>query len=148
MSSFLQKTRASSGSPAFILIRFMVGAVFLSEGIQKFLFADQLGAGRFAKLGLPSPQILGPLVVGFETVCGALLILGLFTRLASVPLLVIIGVAIATTKVPMLTHDGFWKTAHEGRADFAMLLGLLFLLIAGAGGWSMDGHASGARGSK
>lgn len=118
----------------------MVGAVFLSEGIQKFLFADQLGAGRFAKLGLPSPQVLGPLVGGFETVCGALIIVGLLTRLAALPLLVVIGTAIATTKVPMLAHDGFWKTAHEGRADFAMLLGLLYLLIVGAGEWSLDGR--------
>lgn len=118
----------------------MVGAVFLSEGIQKFLFDDQLGAGRFAKLGLPSPQLLGPLVGGFEIVCGALIIVGFVTRLATLPLLVIIATAIVTTKVPMLVHDGFWKTAHEGRADFAMLLGLLYLLIVGAGGWSLDGR--------
>lgn len=142
MSSFLQKTRASTGTPAIILIRCMVGAVFLSEGIQKFLYADQLGAGRFAKIGLPSPEMLGPLVGGIETVCGALIILGLFTRLASLPLLAVIGTAIATTKVPMLAHDGFWKTAHEGRADYSMLLGLLFLLIAGAGRWSLDGSVA------
>jgi uncharacterized membrane protein YphA (DoxX/SURF4 family) len=104
MSSLSQKIRASTAAPSVFLIRLMVGAVFLSEGIQKFLFADQLGAGRFAKIGLPSPQVLGPLVGGFETVCGALIILGLFTRLASLPLLVIIGIAIATTKVPMLAR--------------------------------------------
>ena len=120
----------------------MVGAVFLSEGIQKFLFVDQLGAGRFAKIGLPSPQVLAPLVGGFEIVCGALLLVGLVTRLATVPLLVIITTAIVTTKVPMLMHDGFWKAAHEGRPDFAMLLGLLFILIAGAGPWSLDGRKS------
>lgn len=140
MSSLPKNVFKSTAAPSVFLIRLMVGAVFLSEGIQKFLFADQLGAGRFAKLGLPSPQVLGPLVGGFETVCGALIIVGLLTRLAALPLLVVIGTAIATTKVPMLAHDGFWKTAHEGRADFAMLLGLLYLLIVGAGEWSLDGR--------
>ena len=121
----------------------MVRAVFLSEGIQKFLFADQLGAGRFAKIGLPAPQLLlAPMVGGFEIVCGALVILGWFTRRAALPLLAVIGTAIVTTKLPMLAHDGFWKAAHEARADYAMLLGLLFLLIAGGGGWSVDAAAS------
>ena len=121
-----------------LLIRLMVGAVFLSEGVQKFLFADQLGVGRFAKIGLPAPQVLAPFVGGCEILFGALLIVGFCTRLATVPLLAVIGTAIATTKLPMLMHDGFWKTAHEARTDYAMLLGLLFLLIAGGGGWSID----------
>ena len=122
------------------LIRLMVGAVFLTEGIQKFLFTEQLGAGRFAKIGLPWPQLLAPLTGGFEIVCGTLVILGLLTRLATLPLLAVIGTAIVTTKVPMLAHDGFWKMAHESRVDFSMLLGLLFLLIVGAGGLSLDGR--------
>jgi len=147
MPSFAKKIRASAPVPSVLLIRLMVGAVFLSEGIQKFLFADQLGSGRFARIGLPAPQVPGPLVGGFETVCGALILFGFFTRLASLPLLVVIGTAIATTKVPMFVHDGFWKTVHEGRADFAMLLGLLFLLVVGAGGWSLDGRATKKAGS-
>lgn len=122
------------------LIRLMVGAVFLTEGILKFISADQLGAGRFAKIGLPWPQLLAPLTGGFEVVCGVLVILGLFTRLATLPLLVVIGTAIVTTKIPMLLHDGFWKMAHESRLDFSMLLALLFLLIVGAGGLSLDGR--------
>lgn len=121
-----------------VLIRLMVGAVFLSEGVQKFLFADQLGAGRFAKIGLPAPHLLAPFVGGCEVLFGAFVIVGFFTRLAAVPLLAVIGTAIATTKWPMLTHDGFWKTAHEARTDYAMLLGLLFLLIVGGGRWSID----------
>lgn len=116
----------------------MVGAVFLSEGIQKFLFAAELGAGRFAKLGLPSPEILGPFVGSFEIGCGAFILLGLLTRLAAIPLIIIMLVAIVTTKVPTFVKDGFWKTAHEGRADYSMLLGSIFLLIAGAGLWSLD----------
>jgi uncharacterized membrane protein YphA (DoxX/SURF4 family) len=47
-------------------------------------------------------------------------------------------VAIASTKVPILLSDGFWKMAHEARTDWSMLLGSLFLLIAGAGRCSLD----------
>lgn len=134
----IKKLLTTVAPPSVILIRLMVGAVFLSEGIQKFLFATELGAGRFAKLGVPSAEILGPFVGTFEIACGVLVLLGLLTRLAVVPLIAIIFVAIYTTKLPIFLKDGFWKTAHEGRADYSMLLGLGFLLIAGAGLWSMD----------
>lgn len=126
-----------------ILIRLMVGSVFLSEGVQKFLSPDALGAGRFAKIGIPSPEFFGPFVGVFEIMCGSLVLLGLGTRVAAVPLLVVISVAIITTKLPMLAKDGYWKMAHEGRTDWAMLLGLLFLLIVGGGGWSLDSLLSG-----
>jgi uncharacterized membrane protein YphA (DoxX/SURF4 family) len=116
----------------------MVGGVFLSEGIQKFLFPAAVGAGRFAKIGLPSSEILGPMVGGFEIVCGLLVLLGLFTRLAVIPLLVIMGVAIWTTKVPIFVKSGFWKMAHDSRNDYCMLLGSLFLFIVGAGLLSLD----------
>jgi len=128
----------SSAPAAVILIRVMVGWVFLSEGIQKFLFPAALGAGRFAKIGIPDPQFFGPFVGVVEVVCGTLLIAGLFTRLASIPLLIDILVAIATTKVPMLSKAGFWGTVHEARTDFCMLLGLIFLLIVGSGALSFD----------
>jgi putative oxidoreductase len=143
MASFVDKLRQTTPIRSVLLIRLAVGAVFLSEGVQKFLFADQLGAGRFAKIGLPSPQQLGPIVGAFEIVCGALVILGCFTRLATLPLLAVISTAIVTTKLPMLAHDGFWKMAHEARTDYAMLLGLLFLLIVGAGGCSFDARSRG-----
>lgn len=123
---------------AVILIRLMVGAVFLSEGIQKFLFAAEVGAGRFAKIGIPAPDIVAPVVGGFEIACGTLVLLGLFTRLAVLPLIVIMLTAIATTKIPILMTEGFWKMAHEARTDWSMLLGSLFLLIVGAGPWSLD----------
>lgn len=111
-----------------LLIRFSVGAVFLSEGIQKFLFSDQLGVGRFVKIGIPAPQFFGPFVGVIEIVCGILILLGLLTRLACIPLLIDISVAIFSTKIPMLFHQGFWTMAHEARTDYAMLLGLLFLV--------------------
>jgi putative oxidoreductase len=121
-----------------LIIRLMVGAVFLSEGIQKFLFVDKLGAGRFAKIGLPNPDFLGPFVGSSEIVCGTLILIGLFTRLAAIPLLVIMLVAIATTKVPLLAANGFWSMLHDSRTDWAMLLGNIFLLIRGGGKWSLD----------
>lgn len=123
---------------AFFLIRLMVGGVFLSEGIQKFLFPDSLGVGRFIKIGIPAPHFFAPLVGTVEIVCGALVIAGLLTRLASIPLLIDISVAIASTKLPMFAKAGFWATLHEARTDYCMLLGLLFLLWSGPGSVSLD----------
>lgn len=141
----------SDAPPAAVLIRLLVGAVFFEEGIQKFLFPDLLGAGRFGRIGIPWPNAMGPFVGGVEIFCGALLLLGFFTRLAAVPLLVDISVAILTTKIPILLgrgygpfhvaqlhRYGFWSMASESRTDFSMLMGLLFLLIVGAGPWSLD----------
>lgn len=128
----------TDSSKTTIIIRLMVGAVFLSEGIQKFLFADTLGAGRFAKIGLPSPEFLGSFVGSFEIVCGALVLFGLVTRFASIPLIIIMLVAIATTKTEVLADKGFWEMLHGSRTDWAMLLGSIFLLIKGGGFWSLD----------
>jgi putative oxidoreductase len=92
MSGRLSPERAPA---AAVLIRASVGLVFLSEGIQKFLFSDALGVGRSV-------------------------------------------VAILSTKVPILVAEGFWKMAHEGRTDWAMFLGSLFLAWEGGGPWSID----------
>ena len=139
-----------SSRPA-ALIRLLVGWVFLVEGILKFLWADELGAGRFASIGIPAPHVMGPFVGVVEIVCGALVIVGLFTRLAAVPLLIDISVAIASTKIPILLGHGYWRFSlpklkhygvlsmlHEARTDFSMVLGLLFILIIGAGALSID----------
>jgi putative oxidoreductase len=121
-----------------ILVRIMVGWVFLAEGIQKFLFPVALGVGRFEKIGIPAPHFFAPFVGSVEIVCGTLLIAGLLTRLACIPLLIDISVAIVTTKIPMLLKSGFWPAVHEARTDFCMVMGLLFLLIVGSGALSMD----------
>jgi uncharacterized membrane protein YphA (DoxX/SURF4 family) len=128
----------SSAPRSMILVRLVVGGVFLSEGVQKFLFPDALGVGRFVKIGIPAPEIMAPFVGVFEIGCGVLLLAGLLTRLAAIPLIIDMMVAIATTKIPMLIKSGFWAMAHEARVDYAMILGCLFLLIVGAGPWSMD----------
>ena len=102
----------SKAPSATVLIRVMVGWVFLSEGTQKFLFPAALGVGRFTKIGIPAPQFFAPFVGVVEIVCGAMLITRLLTRLASIPLLIDILVAIATTKIPMLSKAGFWAMMH------------------------------------
>lgn len=116
----------------------MVGAVFLSEGIQKFLFPEDVGSGRFTKIGLPNPEFLGPFVGSFEILCGTLILLGFVTRLAAVPLLTIMLVALTTTKLKILAEDGFWSMLHASRTDWSMLLGSTFLLFKGGGRWSLD----------
>jgi uncharacterized membrane protein YphA (DoxX/SURF4 family) len=149
----LLATRASGWT---ILVRLLVGlVVFFPEGIQKLIFPDILGAGRFTNIGIPYPEIMGPFVGVVEIVCGALIILGLFTRLAAIPLIITMIVALVSTKLPILVgHDvgifhlgkfartGFWSMAHEARADFDMLLGCIYLLIEGAGAWSIDAKFS------
>jgi putative oxidoreductase len=137
MPSFGDVIESTAGR-SVILIRLIVGAVFLSEGIQKFLYSADLGAGRFVKIGIPSPHVMAPFVGVIEIVCGALVLLGLLTRLAAIPLIIDMLVAISTTKIPILLKSGFWAMAHEARTDFAMLLGSIFLLITGAGLWSLD----------
>ena len=128
----------TDNSRTTIIIRIMVGVVFLSEGIQKFIFPAIRGAGRFEKIGLPSPDFLGSFVGAFEIICGALILIGFLTRFAAVPTLIIMFVAIFTTKIEILTNDGFWKMMHASRTDWAMLLGSLFLIIKGGGRYSTD----------
>jgi len=137
---------STTAPKSVILIRLIVGWVFLSEGVQKFLFPTALGVGRFAKIGIPDPQFTAPFVGFCEILFGALLIIGLLTRLATIPLLCVISVAIWTTKVPMLAKQGFWAMVHEARTDFCMLFGLIFLLTVGAGTMSLDASLQRARG--
>ena len=121
-----------------VLVRLLVGWVFFSEGVQKFLFPAALGVGRFAKIGIPAPHFFAPFVGVVEIVCGLLVIVGFLTRLAAIPLAIDISVAIATTKIPVLAKDGFWGTMHEARTDLCMLLGYLFLIAVGSGRLSLD----------
>jgi uncharacterized membrane protein YphA (DoxX/SURF4 family) len=151
--NLIRRIIESNAPSATILVRVMVGAVFLSEGIQKFLDPAARGAGRFVKIGIPFPEVMGPFVGGIEIICGALVLAGLVTRLAAVPLIINMTVAIVSTKIPILlghgfwgfnlrdlSSYGFWSMAHESRTDFAMLLGSVFLLIVGSGPWALDGR--------
>jgi len=128
-----------------------VGAIFFSEGIQKFLFPDARGAGRFEGMGFPNPEFVGPFVGNFELIAGLLILFGVITRAGPLTTLIIMTVAIVVTKIPIafgqsfgpfvlrdLSTYGFWSMAHEMRTDFAMLLGSLYLFIKGGGRWSAD----------
>ncbi len=121
-----------------VLPRLIVGLVFLSEGIQKFLFPELVGAGRFEKIGFANPEFLSSFVASFEIVCGTLMLIGFSVRIAAIPLFIIMMTAIATTKIPILVEKGFWSMAHEARTDFAMTVLLIHLLIFGSGRWSID----------
>ena len=121
-----------------ILVRLVTGLVFLTEGIQKYLFPQLLGTGRFLTIGFSNPAFWAYFTGAFEIICGSLILLGFITRLASVPLLIIMITAFITTKWPILMTKGFWPWAHEYRTDFAMTLLLIYLIIYGSGNWSVD----------
>jgi uncharacterized membrane protein YphA (DoxX/SURF4 family) len=138
-------------SAAIAVIRLLVGWVFLVEGILKFQLPDELGVGRFISIGIPAPEVMAPFVGVVEIVCGTLVLAGLATRFASIALAVDISVAIISTKIPIWLGRGFWRFTlpklkhygflsmlHEARTDISMLLGLIFLLMVGAGAWSLD----------
>ena len=136
MLKWMCRTRATGW---VILIRLMVGCVFLSEGIQKFLFPHEVGSGRFERIGIPWPEFSAGFIGVFEILCGGLVLIGLLTRGAVLPLVVIMCVAIVSTKVPIFMDEGFWRAVHESRTDWSMLLGSLFLLAVGGGRFSVDG---------
>src|SRR5947209_19777696 len=138
-------------SSAIAIIRLQVGWVFLLEGVLKFLWRDELGVAGFASIGVPAPHLMAPFVGVMEIVCGAMLMVGLLTRFAAFLLFIDISVAILSTKIPIWPGHGYWRFTlpklkhygllsmlHEARTDLSMLLGLIFLLIVGAGSWSFD----------
>lgn len=146
----------TAGPPATLLLRLMAGGVFFSEGILKFVYANQ-GVGRFTKLGFPWPQLTATFVGGLEIAGGLLLMAGLLTRLIAVPFIVEMIVAILSTKIalylgtsplplpPSPPKIGFWAVMHETRSDYAQLLTVAFLMLAGPGRWSLDARSRNPR---
>ena len=132
-----------------VLIRCMAGGVFLWEGILKFVYANQ-GVGRFTKLGFPAPELMANFVGTLEIVGGILLIAGLVTRCIAIPFIIEMVVAMLSTKIaiylgtsplplpPSPPQTGLWAVLHEIRSEYAQLMSVLFLLIAGPGPWSFD----------
>jgi len=127
-----------------ILVRVVVGLVFVTEGILKFVRPAELGSGRFAHIGLPLPYVLAPVVGAVEIAAGAAVILNLYAGDAALLLLVVILTALVTTKVPILLgrhvgpfqppkldHYGFLSFMHEARTDLCMLFGLVAILLDG-----------------
>jgi uncharacterized membrane protein YphA (DoxX/SURF4 family) len=137
VSSILRAPEA--GGRAVVLVRLAVGLIFLTQGILKFT-DPRMGLIRFTRIGFPAPGFTAHFVGAFEVLCGALVLVGLLTRLATIPLLIVISTAIGTTKIPELfrPEQGFWFMVSDARTDFAMFCCLVFLLCAGAGPWSLD----------
>ena len=132
----------TEGPAGIILIRIAVGLIFFTQGILKFSDPN-LGVIRFTRIGFPHPLFTAHFVGTLEILCGLLVLLGLWTRLASIPLLIVISTAIATTKIPELfrANQGFWFMVSDARTDFAMLCSLIFLLIAGGGSCSLGARS-------
>jgi len=146
MNAILQSLRRpTESSRSILLVRVAVGLIFFTQGILKYIDPN-MGVVRFTRIGFPHPYFTAHFVGTFEVLCGLLVLLGLWTRLVSIPLLIVITTAIATTKVPELfrANQGFWYMVSDARTDFAMFCCLLFLILAGGGVWSLD--ASSARG--
>jgi len=135
--------KSTHGLKSILLIRIAVGLIFFTQGILKYTDLN-MGVNRFTRIGFPHPAFTAHFVGFFEIVCGVLILLGVFTRLAAVPLLVVISTAIVTTKIPELSraNQGFWFMVSDARTDFAMLCCLLFLVLAGGGAWSLDRRIS------
>ena len=130
----------AQGAGGILLIRFAVGLIFSTQGILKFIDPN-MGVVRFTRIGFSHPYFTAHFVGVFEMVCGLLVLVGLWTRLAAIPLLVVIATAIVTTKIPELSraNQGLWFMVSDARTDFAMLCCLLFLIASGGGSWSVDG---------
>jgi putative oxidoreductase len=138
-----------TGPRSTVLLRLMAGAVFLWEGIMKFVFVNQ-GVGRFTKLGMPFPHFTADFVACLEIVGGLLLLSGFLTRLISIPFIIEMIVAILSTKISLYLGTyplalpssppkvGIWAVLHEVRSEYAQLLTVAFLLINGPGRWSLD----------
>ena len=121
-----------TGFRGTIFIRIAVGLIFSSQGILKYI-DPKMGVERFARIGFPHPAFTAHFVGTFEIVCGLLVLAGMWTRVAAIPLLIIISTAIVSTKIPELSRAGqrFWFMVSDARTDFAMLMCLLFLVVSG-----------------
>ncbi len=121
----------------YFFIRLILGYVFLVAGIQKFIFPEAMGPGRFLDMGFPFPAFTAYFVGFFEAVGGLLILIGFASRLAAIPIFITMAVAIITTKFPQFS-DGFWAFAHAARLDISMLLTALFVIYNGSGKFSVD----------
>lgn len=141
-----QRVCRTNAPAATVWIRLYVGLVFAGEGVLKFLRPESLGLGRFTKAGIPAPEFFAALDGVFEISGGLLILAGLLTRVAAVPMILNMIGALLITKLPILWADsplfksehGFWDFLHEARLDIAQLCGTIFLLVVGAGSWSLD----------
>ena len=126
-----------------ILIRVIVAVVFITEGVLQLAYSSEYGAGRFARIGIMYPHVMGPLVGVVEIVAGAAVLANFYAGDAAIFLLAVIITAIITTKIPVLigrplgpfalpknvTRYGVLGFLHESRTDLAMLFSLAAIAI-------------------
>jgi len=113
--------------------RLTVGWVFLQSGWGKLQNLPKV-VGFFTELGIPAPQFQAPLAATAEFVCGALLLAGLFTRVATLPLIATMIVAILTAKKADI-HE---LSDLFGMGEYLYIALLLWLGAYGAGPISLD----------
>jgi putative oxidoreductase len=143
-------------SPWAIILRFAVGFVFLTEGLNKFINPDERGPGRFEGLGFPAPELVANAIGVVEVLAGSMLILGFLTRFAAIFLAGVALNAIVLTKLPVLlgapigpftgvdaSFYGVWGFLYEWRLDFAMFMGSIYLVAAGPDRRSLDAYLFG-----
>jgi putative oxidoreductase len=128
----------SENDSTTIIIRFLVGYVFLMEGIQKFVYAEKLGVGRFIKIGIPYPEIMAPFVGSCEILFAILVGIGLMVRMSSIIFIIIMFVALISTKYSVLISEGILTFSHQARNDLSMLFCSFYLVFKGSGKWAVD----------
>jgi putative oxidoreductase len=129
-------------SQMLLIGRILLGLLFLVAGIRKIMFYSG-SVAYFTKLGFPAPEIMGVLAILIEVGGGALLLLGWQTRRIS--WLLVLFVAIAT----VMAHR-FWEFDAAQYANqmnhflknVAIIGGLLYVAVLGAGGLSLDGRST------
>jgi len=137
-SNFKKQILSTRNDSKIIIIRLIVGIIFFSEGIQKYLIVSMLGPAYFKEIGFIHPMFWSYLTGAFEMFCSILILSGFLTRLASIPLLIIMITAFVRTKLPVLATEGLLAFLHEYRTDFSLTLLLILLIIYGSGKWSVD----------
>lgn len=137
-TALMTKILDTGDDSKIIFARIITGLIFISEGVQKYVIVTMLGPSYFEEIGFGQPLFWSYFTGTFEILCGTMILIGLLTRLASVPLLIIMATAFFKTKLPLLLSDGFLRFAHEYRIDFALTLLLIMLFFQGAGKWSVD----------
>ena len=137
-TALMTKILDTGDDSKMIFARIITGLIFISEGVQKYVIVTMLGPSYFEEIGFGQPLFWSYFTGTFEILCGTMILIGLLTRLASIPLLIIMATAFFKTKLPLLLSDGFLRFAHEYRIDFALTLLLIMLFFQGAGKWSVD----------
>lgn len=116
-----------------LLARISLGSIFTLSGWGKLHHLDQV-TGFFTQLGIPFPEFNAGFVGATEFGFGILILLGLLTRLAAIPLIITMTVAIATAKRPEI--EGL--TDVLGFEEFIYIVIFIWLMIQGAGKVSLD----------